>query len=393
MKRVQLILSGLFLSLTLLSCSSQASDVVSHTGDGASTIMTNSTANSDISSNPESSQDSTSTSPSSEEIQTSESVSENPLLAEEEVSYLSSSTLYGITNGNALNGGLAVYDKSRTCHYYAKGNAIYQFNPHTDLTEILHASLAQSSITNLALVSNSLYFVAGLNRYSYKLDLTSKVVTDVGAYETYYISRYSNYMYLGIKKLDYSENLVTGLGIYRHDTSEWYQQFAASVTNVQISGTRLLYTVNNSAKIELMASTFSGKTTLKDFSSLNFISIEKSILVSEEQTGTSPRVFALLMRNTTETNLYIYQTEDDSLTKIDEGDEIDGLNTNGRDIFYINNSTLMAYNLADKVVRSVVSLEENDCYISIINHWVYVGSAQYTSLKRLHPDTQLLVTL
>lgn len=387
MKKQTTLLTFLVVLIVLCSCGPAPTDNPSSSsteGDSQSLDTSNSESGLDTPSN---TSGETSSTPPSTTNSDSSSGSVIETLTDDELSYLSTSPYYyGNTNGNAQNRGLAVYNQTAKLHYYAVGPSVYQYNPLNNVNSLLFTTSGTGSVGNLTLTTTDLYFVSTTDNYLQKYNFASQQRSVIFSNETNYVARSNNYIYANISKIEYEQS-VTGLSIYRHSQQSSLTNFAYDATNVNISGNRLIFTAANEPVIQLMSDTFSGKTTVKSLSGLGFTEVLALQLLSETNSTPANRVFALLLKNVSETALYIYKSETDTLTKLVASPNIHSLNSNGTHLYFINNDSLYAYDFASESVSLKMLLHSNARYLQIINHWLYISNADRSSLYRIHPDT------
>jgi len=293
------------------------------------------------------------------------------------------SIFYGNTNGNAINNGLVVYDKTNHLHYYALGSVVYSYDPATDETEILFNSGDGGFIRNLCLSDTYLYYVSTANQWMMKYNLETQEIGTVYEGETYYISRYFHYVYMDMTKIDIYGTETRGMGIFDDDDQEFFTQFSGGVTNMNISGTMMFYNTNYGTTINVMASTFNGKTSLRSFSTEGFTQIQQLLLIRDG----SIRELALIATTSSETALYIYNATDDTLEKIASGSGLHSLNFDGSNLYFINGGGLFSYNLETQELVKIVDVFGDSQYIFVINHWLYFSNTNLSVLFRIDPDT------
>ena len=301
-----------------------------------------------------------------------------------ELSYLSSSSYYGNTNGNASNHGLVAYDKTNKLHYYAVGPHVYSYDPATNETSLLFSLTDGGHVRNLCLTETDIYFVSTQDLYMKKYNIETEIITSINETETYYLSRYNNYIFVNFT---HSTNLVNGFGIYRHDNQAFLTNFSSGATLLNISGTKLLYSTNNGPTIELMADTFLGKTTVKSLSGNSIVEIDEMILIKEGYSSPYPRTFGLIASTSSETALYLYKTDTDVLESIATGDSISGLNTDGINLYFINGGELYRYVIETNTLEKMMNLFTDSKYLYVVNHWIYFSNATFSTLHRINPDT------
>lgn len=391
MKKHSIITISVLVGLMVGGCSgpsvtSSSSLSSSSSATSSSTLPTSSSTSSSSSSVASSSITSSSSSGSTTSVASSSSVAS--ILTTTKLSFLSNSSYYGNTNGNANNQGLVVYDHTHNLHYYAIGASVYQYDPALDETSLLFTHSGGGYVRNLCLVDDSLYYVETQNNYLQKYQLDTEVITTLYERDTSYVSRYGNYVFADMNKLDYSSEEIQGLGIYRHDTESFLTNFSSGATNVNISGTKLMYTTNDGPMIQLMADTFSGKTTLKSFVEQGIEEIHDLLLLSEGYSSPYPRVFAMLASTSTQTNLYVYQTDTDALTLIASGIGIHSINTDGANLYFINNQELYRYEVGSATLSKMRNLYQDSRYLYMMNHWLYFSNDTLSTLYRIHPDTE-----
>jgi len=216
-----------------------------------------------------------------------------------------------------------------------------------------------------------------------KYNLETQEIGTVYEGETYYISRYFHYVYMDMTKIDIYGTETRGMGIFDDDDQEFFTQFSGGVTNMNISGTMMFYNTNYGTTINVMASTFNGKTSLRSFSTEGFTQIQQLLLIRDG----SIRELALIATTSSETALYIYNATDDTLEKIASGSGLHSLNFDGSNLYFINGGGLFSYNLETQELVKIVDVFGDSQYIFVINHWLYFSNTNLSVLFRIDPDT------
>ncbi|PKK99987.1 MAG: hypothetical protein CVV56_08530 [Tenericutes bacterium HGW-Tenericutes-1] len=383
MKKSIIFLMGVILVFLLVGCDKKTTTLLSNSTTAATTLTSSSIVTSTLPLTTIS-QTTTATLTTTTESTTTQESTTITSLKTVELSYLSSSSYYGNTNGNASNHGLVAYDKTNKLHYYAVGPHVYSYDPATNESSILFSLSDGGNVRNLCLTETDIYFVSTHDLYMKKYNIEAETITSINEAETYYLSRYNNYIYV-----NYTHNVyeVMGFGIYRHDNQAFLSNFSSGATLLNVSGTKLLYSTNNGPAIELMADTFMGKTTIKYLSGNSIVEINEMLLIKEGYSSPYPRTFGLIASTSSETALYLYTTDTDALITIATGNSLSGLNTDGVNLYFINGGELYRYIIETNTTEKMMNLLGDSKYLYVINHWIYFSNATFSTLHRINPDT------
>ena len=298
---------------------------------------------------------------------------------------------YGNTNGNANNQGLAVYDVNNSLHYFALGPSVYSFDPAMERTELIFTLQSGGSVRNLCLSSDYLYFTDSIDKWMLKFNLSTSEITSVYEEETYYINRY--YSNVFIDRL-YVTEYSSYRAITRYDDED--QLFdslnSTSISNINISGTKIFFVETGSVTIRIMADNFSGKSTIYNFSGDGLTEIYEMYLIKNSYDGT--REFVLIASDGISNALYIYNTSTGLEKKHPSSSgNLHSLNSDGNNLYFIDNSTLYAMSLTDYGIEKIMDLYANSKYLQIINHWIYFSNDTLTALYRINPETNEIESL
>ena len=300
------------------------------------------------------------------------------------------SSLYGTSNGNANNSGLAVYDNTLKRHYYVVDDQVYSYDPATDSSDYLFSSLDGDKIISLSLSENYIYFISTKDNYVYKYSFEEQIVTVFDERETYYINRYYNYLYMDKYLEDYDRR---GLYLYYIQNQNYSSQEAWYTATINLSGSKLYFTENNGQLIKVMSNSFSGKYTLVDFSENNNIDfIEELLLMSDDGIN---QEFAFIAHNETRRYLFIYHTQDglSQLMDIPIETNLSSLNTNGEVLYYVYDYSLYAYDLMDSTTDKIIDFDFDVRNVNIVNYWIYVSNIVENKYYRINPDTFQMINL
>jgi hypothetical protein len=300
------------------------------------------------------------------------------------------SSYYGNTNGNANNQGLVVYDTVNKLHYFALGPTVYSYNPATDQTTVLFTLSDGGYVRNLCLTSTHIYFVSTQNMWMMRYNFSTEEVSVINQLETHYISRYDDYIYVDVVDPDYYGSEVRGFKIYKHNTESFLTNFSSGVSNLNISGTKLLYLQDFGSRIQLMSSTFIGKTTEANFDDQGFNEIIEMHMIKDSYTD--GRTYAFVANTTTESVLYLYNATT-GLERILGGSNIHSLNSDNSNLYFIHAGAIYSYNLTNKETSKIIDVYSNSKYIFVINYWLYYSNSDLSALYRINPDTQEVESL
>ena len=291
------------------------------------------------------------------------------------------SSNYGNTNGNANNMGLVVYDSINKLHIYAVGANVYTYDPTTDETVILFSLTSGGYVTNMCLSEDYLYFVSSNDLWMLKYDFNTEEITTVSEAETYFISRYSNYVYVDMVDPTYS---LRGMKVFYDDDQTFLSAFGSGIENLNISGTKIFYNQKDGTNIQVAGSTFSGKTTEANLSEYEFTEIKELHLIKDSYT--TGRTYAFIASTELYTALYLYNANT-GLEKILTSEDVHSLNSDTYNLFYINGSTIYKYNLETHETTVIANGDTSTRYVFVINYWIYYSNNTLSSLYRVDPDT------
>lgn len=291
------------------------------------------------------------------------------------------SSSYGNTNGNANNMGLVVYDSINKLHIYAVGNNVYTYNQITDETNLLFSLSSGGYVRNMCLSENYLYFVSSNDLWMLKYDFNTEEITTISEAETYFISRYSNYVYVDMIDPSYS---ARGMKVYYDDDQTFLSAFGSGIENLNISGTKIFYNQKEGTNIQVAGSTFSGKTTEVNLSEYEFTEIKELHLIKDSYT--SGRTYAFIASNEFYTALYLYNANT-GLEKLLTSENVHSINSDTYNLFYMNGGAIYKYNLETHETTVVVSVDTSSRYIFVVNYWIYYSNDTLSSLYRVDPDT------
>jgi uncharacterized protein YqkB len=297
------------------------------------------------------------------------------------------SSYYGNTNGNANNMGLVLFDTINQLHIYAVGSNVYTYDQMLDETNLLFSLNDGGYVRNMCITEEYLYFVSSLDQWMMKFDLTTEAITTISEAETYFISRYDNYIYVDMVDPTYS---VRGMKVFSDSSQSFLSTFSGGVENLNISGTKVFYNQVDGTNIQVAGSTFSGKTTEANLSEYEFEEIEEIHLIKDSySTG---RTYAFIASTTSETALYLYNANT-GLEKLLNGSDLHSLNSDTYNLYYMNQGAIYKYNLDSKETSKIVNVDTNSRYIYVVNYWVYYSNDTLSALYRIDPDTLEVETL
>jgi uncharacterized protein YqkB len=297
------------------------------------------------------------------------------------------SSYYGNTNGNANNMGLVLFDTINQLHIYAVGSNVYTYDQLLDETNLLFSLNDGGYVRNMCITEEYLYFVSSLDQWMMKFDLTTEAITTISEAETYFISRYDNYVYVDMVDPTYS---VRGMKVFSDSSQSFLSTFSGGVENLNISGTKVFYNQVEGTNIQVAGSTFSGKTTEANLSEQEFVEIVELHLIKDNySTG---RTYALIASTTSETALYLYNANT-GLEKLLTGSDLHSLNSDTYNLYYMNQGAIYKYNLDSKETSKIVNVDTNSRYIYVVNYWVYYSNDTLSALYRIDPDTLEVETL
>jgi hypothetical protein len=301
------------------------------------------------------------------------------------------SSYYGNTNGNANNQGLAVYDVNDNLHYFALGPSVYSFNPGLERTELIFTLQSGGYVRNLCLSSDYLYFTDSTDGWMMKFNLSTSEITSVYEEETYYINRYDSNVF--IDRLTVSEySSYRSMNRYDDEDQLFDYLSTSGISNINISGTKIFFVETGSVTLRIMADNFSGKSTIYNFSGDGFTEIYEMYLIKNSYDGT--REFALIANDGVSTALYVYNTT----TGLEKrhpstSGNLHSLNSDGINLYFIDNSALYAMSLTDYGIEKVMDLYANSKHLQVINHWIYFSNDTLTALYRINPETNEIESL
>lgn len=294
------------------------------------------------------------------------STSEN--LANEEVSFLTNSYVYGNTNGNTHNNGLATYDFNRKLHYYANKGKIYSYNPETK--ERITISSGSSNIKYLTLYEDKLFFVAGETQYLFCRDLVTSESNFVIDRTVNYVSRQTTYLYVKTTIPEYGSE------------DEWFIYYNANtmqrvkelkkIQSVNLEdGLIIFHTSTEPTTLRLMANNMMGQNTIKNFASLGFSSIEHALFLQNDYYDSTKRVFFFILKSDEGEFLYLYEQSTDTITFIDNQYTYHSFNCDDKYLYYASNTGIHVYNYVTKTYERTISFASAVRNINVINRYLY----------------------
>ncbi len=301
------------------------------------------------------------------------------------------SGLYGNTNGNLNNQGLAVYDTARALHYYSYGSSIYAYDPETDETSLVCALSSGGRATFLNLDQDVLYFIDSSNGYLLSYHLVNHLFSSISGTENIYASRTQSWVNFIYPTLMYGQ---TYIALQRYTTtSSTLSSTTYGAEHFNIDGTRVYYKPVDSLELRVMSYNGSGKSTIVYLDSLDVQEMHETLLYDVDYDNIS--YFALILTVNNQLGLYTYNSVDGLVKVMDAlGGSLHSLNFDGSNLYVISGSSgLYKINLETNQSEKLIDLLGNDAYVQIINYWIYVGTYQQTSLYRINPVTKEIESL
>lgn len=298
------------------------------------------------------------------------------------------SSVYGNTNGNLNNKGLAVYDTKRSLHYYSKDSSVYVYNPADNETTLLFTLVSKGRPTFLNMDKDILYFIDNSKGHLISYDLEEKVFNLISATENTYASRtqfWVNFVYSDV--VYEQENII----FQRYDTSKKEILYSQSYgcEQVNINGTRVYYKPKNSLGLELMNYNGMGKSNIINLVPFGVTEQFESLLYKVDQDYVS--YFALIIEKADDYGLYLYNSTE-GLVKIMDG-YFHSLNYDGKYLYAILGTNLYQIDLITRISEVIYEFASPDAYLNIVNNWLYIGFNTTTNIYRINPVTKKIESL
>lgn len=290
------------------------------------------------------------------------------------------SSLYGNTNGNLNNKGLAVYDTKRALHYISHESSVYTYNPANNETTLLFKLTSEGRATFLNMDKDILYFIDSYNGYLISYHIEDNVFTTISETENIYASRtqsWVNFIYPTIK-FD-QEYVALQRYITSNKTLAYIQGYGFEHLNIY--GTRTYYKPIDSLSLNVMNYNGQGKATVINLETFNVTNQFETLLYNVDQDYVS--YFALILEIGHKTGVYLYNSND-GLIEIMLGD-VRNLNYDGKHIYFISSSSLYKIDLVAKTPEKIYDLSSSDAYLNIVNNWFYIGSYISPNIYRINP--------
>ncbi|MDY0024176.1 MAG: hypothetical protein RBR66_04505, partial [Candidatus Izemoplasmatales bacterium] len=194
------------------------------------------------------------------------------------------STIYGTTNGNANNLGLAVYDTVNKLHYYAVGSSVYAYDPSTKETSLLFTSTVGGYIRNLCLIDNLLYFVSTADLYLKAYEIETGNFQIIYEDETYYVQSYYNDVFIEALKTTTSSTYKAILKYY-HDDKEFLTTTTTGMEFINVSGTRLYHFYTSEMNITVIGGSFTGRSKIYSLDEHEITEVTELHLIKASYSG------------------------------------------------------------------------------------------------------------
>lgn len=297
------------------------------------------------------------------------------------------SSLYGNTNGNLNNKGLAVYNKTLCLHYYSSGNTVYSYDPSTEVTEVVFSLSTGGRATYLNLDKEILYYIDSSNGYLMSYDLVNNVKLTIEESLNTYASTTQNWVNI-IHEVELYGSTYVSLQRYNKDNGT-FSTYTNGIEYMNIDGTRVYYKPTGQIQLSMMSYNGMGKSPIAYLSELN-VEIINEMLLLEVDNDYIP-YYALILTVNGDLGLYTYDSTN-GLSKIAEdiGGSLHSLNYDGINLYYIAKDGLYRYKLESSQSEKVIDLPGSNSSIQIINHWIYVSTFQENNIYRINPETNLI---
>ncbi|MBU0996990.1 MAG: InlB B-repeat-containing protein [Firmicutes bacterium] len=303
------------------------------------------------------------------------------------------SSIYGNTNGNLNNQGLAVFDTVHLLHYYSLGSSVYSYNPDTEDTTVLFSLISGGRATFLNLDGQVLYFIDSTTGFLMSYHLENHVFTTISETENIYASRTQSWVNIVYPFEMYSQSYI-GLQRYITTSGSFSSIGSYGLENFNINGTRVYYNPIGTVNLSVMNYDGMGKSTIVYLEDQNVDIIHEALLyrVSYDYVA----YFGLILTVDDQMGLYTYNSVDGLVKIMDAlGGNLHSLNFDGENLYAISGTSASIYkiDLDTMVSTQFMALQGNDTYLQVINHWFYVGTFGNTSLYRINPVTNEIETL
>lgn len=310
-----------------------------------------------------------------------EVIIDNSHLATETLPYFSS--LYGNTNGNLNNLGLAVYDNKRALHYFSIASEVYQYNPSTDETSFLFSLISGGRATYLNLDNDVLYYIDTNDGFVNSYHLVNQTFQVVHELETSYLSRTQTWVNLLYPVDMYGEIYMT-FRRYYPATQTFSATQGTGYEQMNISGTRVYYKPITNLSLSVMSENGSGKSNIVYLTNFDVTEQYETLLYKVDNSYVA--YFGLILEIGQTKGLYLYNAND-GLVKVMDGN-FHSLNYDGNALYAMLGNSLYRINPETKVAEVIYTLSVGDYYLNLVNHWIYIGSQNSTALYRINPVTE-----
>lgn len=295
------------------------------------------------------------------------------------------SSLYGNTNGNLNNQGLAVYDTELSLHYYAYGSSVYAYNPAEEDTTLVCTLTSGGRATFLNLDGEILYFIDSSNGYLLSYHLVNHTFASISETENIYASRTQSWVNFIYPTVMYYQSYIALQRYYTADSTMSSTTFG--IENLNLDGTKDYYTPLGTVQLYVMSYSGMGKSLIVNLADYDVEEIHEALLYDVDYDNVS--YFALILTVGSSLGLYTYNSVDGLVKVMDaSGGSLHSLNFDGTSVYAISGSSgLYKVNLETNQSEKIFDLLGNAAYIQIINHWIYFGAYEQTSLYRINPVT------
>lgn len=221
------------------------------------------------------------------------------------------SNMYGNTNGNLNNRGLALYDTNLDLHYYSYGSSIYAYNPATKETTLVCTLSSGGRATYLNLDHDMLYFIDGSNGYLLSYDLINHTFKTISDKENVYASRTQMWVNFIYPQENWGTTYLYLQRFYTDDDT--YSGTTSGITQMNIDGTRVYYKPETSLDLTVMNYSGNGRSTIVYLANYDVEIIHESLLIDVDD-NYEP-LYALILTIGDSMGLYTYHA-DNGLVKI-----------------------------------------------------------------------------
>lgn len=295
------------------------------------------------------------------------------------------SSLYGNTNGNLNNQGLAVYDSQLDLHYYSYGSNIYSYDPASDETALVCTLISGGRATFLNIDDDVLYFIDSSNGYLLSYHLVNHVFSSISETENIYASRVQTWVNFIYPTIMY-EQVYVALQRYTI-TNGTLSSLSYGAEHFNVEGTKVYYKPIDQVQLSVMSYNGMGKSTIVYLSQYDVEDMHETLLYDVDYDNIS--YFALILTVNGQLGLYTYNSVDGLVKVMDAaGGSLHSLNFDGSNLYVISGSAeLYKIDIETKESEKMMTLIGNDAHIQIINYWIYIGTFEQTTLYRINPVT------